>query len=49
MRSWKEIRPEVVTDPDRVTAHRERLDAEVPAYRLAEIRKEHDSTQPPLR
>jgi transcriptional regulator with XRE-family HTH domain len=45
MRSWKEIRPEVVTDPDRVAAHREKLDAEVRAYRLAEIRKEQDLTQ----
>jgi predicted XRE-type DNA-binding protein len=45
MRSWKEIRPEVVTDPDRVAASREKLDAEVRAYRLAEIRKEQDLTQ----
>lgn len=48
MRSWKEIRPEVVTDPDRVAAHREKLDAEVRAYHLAEIRKEQDLTQSEL-
>lgn len=45
MRSWKERRPEVVTDPDRVAEHREQLDSEVRAYRLAEIRKERDLTQ----
>lgn len=45
MRSWTELRPEVVTDPDRVAAHRKHLDAEVRAYRLAEIRREHDLTQ----
>lgn len=45
MRSWKELQHEVVTDPDRVAAHREKLDSEVRAYRLAEIRKEHDLTQ----
>lgn len=45
VRSWREFRPEVVTDPDRVAAHRKHLDAEVRAYRLAEIRKEHDLTQ----
>lgn len=45
MRSWKEIRPEVVTDLDRVAEHRDKLDAEVRAYRLAEIRKEQDLTQ----
>jgi len=45
MRSWKEIRPEVVTDLDRVAEHRKKLDAEVRAYRLAEIRKEQDLTQ----
>lgn len=48
MRSWKELRPEVVTDPDRVAAHREKLDAEVRAYRLAEIRNEQDLTQSEL-
>jgi DNA-binding XRE family transcriptional regulator len=48
MRSWKEVRPEVVTDPDRVAAHRGKLDAEVRAYRLAEIRKEQDLTQSEL-
>ena len=36
MRSWREIRPEVVTDEARVAAHREKLEAEVDAYRLAE-------------
>ncbi|MFI1091480.1 XRE family transcriptional regulator [Streptomyces sp. NPDC020917] len=45
MRSWKEIRPEVVTDLGRVAEHRKKLDAEVRAYRLAEIRKEQDLTQ----
>lgn len=45
MRSWKEIRPEVVTDLDRVAERRAKLDAEVRAYRLAEIRKEQDLTQ----
>ncbi len=48
MRSWKEIRPEVVTDPDRVAEHHAKLDAEVRAYRLAEIRKEQDLTQAEL-
>jgi predicted XRE-type DNA-binding protein len=45
MRSWKDVRPNVITDPQRVTAHREKLDAEVRAYRLAEIRREQDLTQ----
>lgn len=45
MRSWKEIRPEVVTDPDRVADHRAKLDAEVRAYRLAEIRRDQELTQ----
>ncbi|GLW75430.1 MULTISPECIES: XRE family transcriptional regulator [Kitasatospora] len=45
MKSWKDVRPNVVTDPQRVTAHREKLDAEVRAYRLAEIRREQDLTQ----
>ncbi|MCX4753052.1 XRE family transcriptional regulator [Kitasatospora purpeofusca] len=44
-RSWKEVRPEVVTDEARVAAHRAKLDAEVRAYRLAEIRKEQALTQ----
>ncbi|MFF2148333.1 XRE family transcriptional regulator [Kitasatospora sp. NPDC058190] len=45
MKSWKDVRPNVVTDPQRVSAHREKLDAEVRAYRLAEIRREQDLTQ----
>ncbi|TQF02821.1 helix-turn-helix domain-containing protein [Kitasatospora acidiphila] len=45
MKSWKDVRPNVVTDPQRVAAHREKLDAEVRAYRLAEIRREQDLTQ----
>ncbi|WP_406088477.1 XRE family transcriptional regulator [Kitasatospora purpeofusca] len=45
MKSWKDVRPGVVTDPQRVAAHREKLDAEVRAYRLAEIRREQDLTQ----
>ena len=45
MKSWKDVRPGVVTDPQRVSAHREKLDAEVRAYRLAEIRREQDLTQ----
>lgn len=32
MRSWTEIRPEVVTDLDRVAEHRGQLDTEVRAY-----------------
>lgn len=44
-RSWKEIRPQVVTDETRVAEHRAKLDAEVRAYRLAEIRKEQSLTQ----
>lgn len=44
-RSWKEVRPQVVTDEARVAAHRAKLDAEVRAYRLAEIRKEQSLTQ----
>ncbi|WP_033258994.1 MULTISPECIES: XRE family transcriptional regulator [Kitasatospora] len=44
-RSWKDVRTEVVTDEERVAAHRTRLDAEVRAYRLAEIRREQDLTQ----
>ncbi|MCL2733894.1 MAG: helix-turn-helix domain-containing protein [Actinomycetia bacterium] len=34
-----------MTDLDRVAEHRKKLDAEVRAYRLAEIRKEQDLTQ----
>ncbi|MFJ7244354.1 XRE family transcriptional regulator [Kitasatospora sp. NPDC098652] len=45
MKSWRDVRPSVVTDPQRVSAHREKLDAEVRAYRLAEIRREQDLTQ----
>lgn len=45
MKSWKDVRPNVVTDPQRVAAHREKLDAEVRAYRLAEIRREQNLTQ----
>ncbi|MGW4381212.1 XRE family transcriptional regulator [Kitasatospora sp. NPDC004531] len=44
-RSWKEVRAQVVTDEERVAAHRAKLDAEVRAYRLAEIRREQDLTQ----
>ncbi|MFD8481478.1 XRE family transcriptional regulator [Kitasatospora sp. NPDC059673] len=44
-RSWKDVRAQVVTDEDRVAAHRAKLDAEVRAYRLAEIRREQDLTQ----
>lgn len=36
MRSWKEIRPDVVTDPDRVAARREQLDAEEHDQKVAE-------------
>ena len=34
-----------MTDPDRVAAHHEKLDAEVRAHRLAEVRNEQDLTQ----
>ncbi|MDH6113618.1 hypothetical protein P3T36_005219 [Kitasatospora sp. MAP12-15] len=45
MKSWKDVRPNVVTDPQRVAAHRKELDAEVRAYRLPEIRREQHLTQ----
>ena len=45
MKSWKELRPQVVTDPDRVAAHRKQFEAEVTAYRLAEIREVRSLTQ----
>ncbi|MFJ5921646.1 XRE family transcriptional regulator [Kitasatospora sp. NPDC092948] len=44
-RSWQDVRAQVVTDEDRVAVHRAKLDAEVRAYRLAEIRREQDLTQ----
>jgi DNA-binding XRE family transcriptional regulator len=44
-RSWKEVRSQVVTDEARVATYRAKLDSEVRAYRLAEIRKEQSLTQ----
>jgi len=45
MKSWKELRPEIVSDPDRVAEHRHKLDAAASAYRLAEIRQAQELTQ----
>lgn len=45
MKSWKDVRPKVVTDEARVAAYREQMEAEVAAYRLAEIREARELTQ----
>ncbi|WP_267886073.1 hypothetical protein [Kitasatospora azatica] len=37
MKSWKDIRSNAITDPQHVAAHREKLDAELRAHRLAEM------------
>jgi transcriptional regulator with XRE-family HTH domain len=45
MKSWKDVRSKVVTDEARVAAYREQMEAEVAAYRLAEIREARELTQ----
>lgn len=45
MRNWREVRGGVDLDEARVAEHRQRLDEEVRAYRLAEIRQRQELTQ----
>lgn len=45
MRNWREVRGDVDLDEARVAEHRQRLDEEVRAYRLAEIRRRQELTQ----
>ena len=44
-KSWQEIRAERPPREDRVEAHRARMDAEVRAYRLREVREGQGVTQ----
>lgn len=44
-KNWREVRAGAHLDEDQVTAHRERLDEEVRAFRLAEIRRDRNLTQ----
>ena len=45
MRNWREVRAAADLDEARVAEHRQHLDEEVRAYRLAEIRRRQDLTQ----
>jgi len=51
-REWQDVRREAASqgllDEERVATHRAHLDAEVRAYRLAEVRKEQHLTQKQL-
>jgi len=44
-RNWREVRANADLDEDQVAEHRRRLDGQVRAYRLAEIRRDLDLTQ----
>jgi predicted XRE-type DNA-binding protein len=44
-RNWREVRAAANLNEDQVAAHRQRLDEEVRAYRLAEVRRRQDLTQ----
>ena len=46
--SWDEVRAELDLDEDNVTLHRTRLEAEVRAYKLAEVRRRQRVTQQDL-
>jgi predicted XRE-type DNA-binding protein len=43
--AWDELRDQLGTDPERVAEFRAEMEAEIAAYRLAEIRKEQALTQ----
>ncbi|HEX5597309.1 MAG TPA: XRE family transcriptional regulator [Micromonosporaceae bacterium] len=47
-KDWKDVRARSGLDKDRVTAHTERMLAEVRAHRLAELRKQQQITQQEL-
>ena len=42
---WREVRAAASLDEGQVAAHRQRLDEEVRAYRLAEVRRRQELTQ----
>jgi len=44
-KSWREIRAAANVNEERVAEHRKRLDDEVRAWQLAEVRKSQDLTQ----
>jgi DNA-binding XRE family transcriptional regulator len=44
-KSWREVRASRPLDEGRVAEHRARMDAEVRAYRLREVREEQGLTQ----
>ena len=44
-RNWKDVRAAARLDEDQVAAHRQRLDEETRAYRLAEVRQRQELTQ----
>ncbi len=44
-RSWREIRAAAEVDEDRISGHRRRLDEDVRAYQLAEVRRQQHLTQ----
>jgi DNA-binding XRE family transcriptional regulator len=43
--TWDELRDQLGADPERVANYRAQMEAEITAYRLAEIRKEQALTQ----
>ena len=44
-KNWREVRADAHLDEDRVADHRQHLDEEVRAFRLAEVRRSRDLTQ----
>jgi predicted XRE-type DNA-binding protein len=44
-RNWRSVRADADLDESQVAEHRQRLDEEVRAFRLAEVRKRQDLTQ----
>lgn len=44
-RTWREVRMDAKLDEQRISEHRQRLDEEVRAYRLAEVRRRQELTQ----
>lgn len=44
-RAWREVRMNADLDERRIAEHRQRLDEEVRAYRLAEVRRRQELTQ----
>ena len=43
--NWRDVRAQAGLDEDNITAHRERMTAEVRAARLADVRKRHNLSQ----